>query len=89
MANELYQALREIELLLITTPWTESESQIYSIACAAIELVDGDKGIGLKTSKRKSITCRVCGANICPVCGTDLPPKGKCPYCEYVAILTS
>jgi len=42
MANELYQALREIKLLLITMPWTERESQIYSVACEAIELVDGE-----------------------------------------------
>ena len=35
----MYNALREIEILLLTTPLTYREKRIYSIACEAINLV--------------------------------------------------
>jgi len=38
----LYDALKEIEDLLITVPWTKREAEIYSIACTALNLADAD-----------------------------------------------
>ena len=38
--NYLYDALQEIEDLLIVTPWTVREARIYVIACAALNLAD-------------------------------------------------
>ena len=38
--SHLYDALKEIEDLLITVPWTERETHIYIIACDALNLAD-------------------------------------------------
>ena len=38
----LYDALREIEVLLVTVPLTGREARIYSVACAALNLADGE-----------------------------------------------
>ena len=43
MTPLLHQALRNIENLLLTTPHTTREAQIYTIACAALNALDGDE----------------------------------------------
>ena len=72
----LYDALRKIEALtlLVTMPWTEREAQIYSIACAALNLADGEAAEMLKKFRCKDCLVEWIGAgekSKCYSCGCE------------------